>query len=230
MIGAEDIFFHEIDDIDRFVAINNKVIIRIDFDPDKATTPGGIYMGSSYWDEAGHVPRYGEVICVPSKLIHREHSGFGIEWGTDIEIKKGDTVFFGKMASYASPRITDKDKNTFYVIDYSDIILRLRGDEIYPLNGFVIVEKIVESVSSKGLILDFSKKQNKTRGIVRYTGKPLDYYFPVWSDINDPSLNIGDKVIFSLAGWTELEDERYCKLDKNLGYIQGRWIIGTYED
>jgi co-chaperonin GroES (HSP10) len=230
MTGSDDRFVHSIDSIGAYRAVNNKVIVRIDFDPDKATTPGGIYMGSSYWDEAGHVPRYGVVVGIPDKLFFREDAKFGIEWGTNIEVSPGDTVYFGKMASYASPVLKDKDGSVFYVIDYSEIIIRARGEEIYPLNGYVIVEKIEETVGGKGLILDFSKKQNKTKGIVKYVGRPVDYYFPLSAEIPEPSVSAGDKVIFSLAGWTELEDQRYSSLKGDLGYIQSRWIAAAYED
>lgn len=202
--------------------LNNHIIVKVDFDPEEDRTEGGLFKGNGTWDEAGHVARYGTVVSVCSRLYEREVHRFGIEWGTEIDVKEGDTVYFGKMAGYDSPILTKGDE-MFFVVDYSEVILRIR-DGIYPLNGFVIVERVEEEKKSV-LETSFSRKLNKRKGIVRYTGKQLDYYFPKYKGIvGAKGLNEGDKVLFSISAWTELEDSRYAKLDPKLGYIQDRWI------
>lgn len=209
--------------------INNKVIVRIYHDPEMETTESGLYKGNSWWDETGHLVRYGEVVSVCDSLIEREQYGFGVEWGTEIEVKKGDTVYFTKMEAYNSP-LFSFEGNLYAIMDYSELILRIRVEEYYPLNGYVIVKKVEETASST-LIVDFAKQQNKSKGIVKWCGKQLGYYFPKSSEIVEAEdINEGDMVLFSLAGFTSLEDSRYAKLDTDLGYIQRRWIVAKLID
>lgn len=204
--------------------INNKVILRVDYDPEEEKTEAGIYKGSGWWDSTGHLVRYGEVVSVCDKLFEREEDGFGVEWGTEVEVQVGDTVYMSKMESYNAP-LFKKDGKIYFVVDYSELVLRIRDGVVYPLNGYLIVEKVEETAKANGLILDFSKHQNKKKGIVREVGSKLRYYFPKSSNIVDAEVEKHDLVLFSLSGFTTLEDSRYAKLDKNLGYIQRRWVI-----
>jgi len=164
------------------------------------------------------------VVKTPKMLLFRDDHKFGMEWGTVIEVEEGDVVYFGKMASYGAAVLSD-DKGSYYLIHYSELILKLSGEELYPLNGYVVVTKEDDVVKSK-LIIVPSKKHNKRLGVVKYIGRPNTHYFPKSKKIQEiTGISEGDRVMFGIAGWTELEDPRYAKLDKNIGYIHRRWIV-----
>jgi len=201
--------------------INNKVVLRVWDDPTKWE---GLIKGSSYWEESSHLVRYGEIVGVCDKLYEREVDGFGIEWGTRLEVEVGDVVYTTKMASYNAPSF-EKDGQFYWIVDYSELVLRIRDGVIYPLNGYVLLDKKDEQAQSTILNLDCTKHQNKKQGIVRYVGEKLSYYFPKTLGLKDDDLEVGSNVLFALSGFTFLEDDRYAKLDKSLGYIQRRWII-----
>ena len=225
MIGHEQRY---IDPINRITPLNNKVLVKIDFDPENDTTESGLVKGSAKWDEAGHVVRYGTVVSTPKKLLEREIYAFGIEWGTEIEVQAGDTVYFGKMAGYNS-EVVKINGDIHFLVDYSELILRIREERIYPLNGFILLDKVTDFHGEGKISISFLTKDDKKRGIVKYVGRMNDYYFPVKNDyVEATDINEGDEVIFSIAGFTELEDSRYAKLQA-MGYMQRRWIIGKIE-
>lgn len=223
MVGLEERSLGVLDELP--TPINNRVIVRIDYDPTEQRSEMGIIMGSSWWEETEHVIRFGEIVSVCGELFEREVYGFGVEWTTDIEVEIGDTVYFTKMEAYNCPFFT-KDEKVYCIMDYSELILRIRGDEYYPLNGYVICKKVEEQAQSSIINTDVTKKQNKNKGIIKWAGKPIESYFPKKSNIiESDDINEGDSVLFSLAGFTSLEDKRYAKLDIDLGYIQRRWIV-----
>ena len=81
-----------IEDIEIVRPCNNKVLVKVEEVTGKSKS--GLIVGLADWDEAGHVTRSGEVVRIPNKLFHRGNNRFGIEWETNIEIKKGDIVYW----------------------------------------------------------------------------------------------------------------------------------------
>lgn len=222
MIGAEGRYIGEIDL--EITPINNRVILRIDHDPENERSEAGLIMGSTSWEHTEHLCRFGTVVSVCDRLYEREYNGFGIEWGTSIEVEIGDVCYFTKMEA-DNATLFKKDGAYYLIADYAELILRIRDGVYYPLNGYIILDKIEETDTSDWLNLDFTKKHNKKKGIVRWVGKKLDYYFPKSSNIVELDCVEGDSVLFSLSGFTSLEDKRYAKLDDTLGYLQRRWIV-----
>lgn len=207
--------------------LNNNVLVRVDFDPsDDVVTKSGIVLSGVAgltWQEASYVPRWGVVEMIPDRLKCKPDYNFQgvMDWQTELEISVGDKVFFSAMTSANAIIIEDGAK--YYLINYADLILR--GD-MYPLNGYAIVEKVTEKTRRNGLILDFCDHINKKLGIVRYVGKPnLSYY---GSDMVDAIVEVGDEVIFEAGFWTALEDELFATVSKDLGYVQRMWVIGKY--
>lgn len=187
-----------------------------------------IEFAGSEWNEAAHISRYGVVVRVPERLTlktfeNMESPGM-MEWETDIEIEEGDLVFFGKMASANAP-IINVGESTYFLLNYGDLILRVRDGDVSPLNGYVLLEKVVETVRVEGLVLDFGDRVNKRMGVVTHIGTPNASYFG--SDSIDADVEIGDKVIFRGDFFGELEEEMFAKLEKGLGYVQLRWVVGV---
>ena len=207
--------------------LNNKVLIKVDVVPaDGFVLSSGLIVAGSKWDDAGHVARYGTVVKAPSRLLYRKDWDFdgAMEWETEVEIQEGDAVFFGKIASANAPAVHVGD-DTFYIMNYGDLLLRVRNEEIYPLNGYVILEPVIDKVRKRGLILDFGDHQNKMLGVVKYVGRKNDGYYA--SEAEDADVNVGDTVIFEGNFYTEIENDVFATLPKGLGYCQACWIIGV---
>ena len=202
---------------------NNRLLVKVDVVDGRRN---GIYVGAADWDIAGHVTRTGVVVKTPSKLFFRSKGDeWGVEWLTDLEACVGDEAFWGIMEGSNCP-IVYCGSDIYYLVDYASIRMLKRGEEIIPVNGFVLVEKKEEVDRTSVLIVDHAKKVNKSRGVVIKSGKPnVEYYGAEQYDAQN--LKEGDEVMFSISAWTELEDERYARFNKGVGYIQGRWIIAS---
>lgn len=202
---------------------NNNVLVKVEFFPDENN--GGLVKGNADWNESAHVARYGTVERRPWWLFNRKQYGWGMDWEFPFKcdtLVEGDTVYFGLMESFSCP-VIKVGTDIYYLVKFSEIILVKRGEEIIPLNGYVLVEEYNETAKSKIIIVDFSKKQNKKRGIVRYIGVPNTRYRH--DEAQDAeNISVGDIVNFRMNLWTEVEDERYQTLGKGLGYVQRRWI------
>ena len=219
MLGSRDrIIIH--DKITNIKPVLNRVLVKVG-KVDNNKSSNGLYLGDSEWDKSGHLNRRGEVIRLPSKLWFAREFGFGIQWGTEMEVEEGDIVYFGIMSVYDAPAIID-DGVVYLLIQYHDLLFSLRGNKVIPLNGYVLIEKVDEKVKQSSLILDFNKKQDKKRGIVRYIGKPNSYYDSGMCD--SIGFDVGDEVDLMMINFTFLEDKRYRTFEKNIGYVQRRWI------
>jgi co-chaperonin GroES (HSP10) len=111
----------------------------------------------------------------------------------------------------------------YLIIPYTDLIARKR-DELYPSNGYALVEKVIEETRVSGLILETCDFHNKQLGIVRYVGKPNLSYSD--KNVKDADVEVGDKVVFEGNFFNSLEYKTFAKEDVNLGFIQLCWVQG----
>lgn len=209
----------------RFVPCNNKVLCKVEvldgFDKSR-----GFFTGNAEWSNEGQmVTRYGSIVALPKKLSFREKpQDLGLEWKTSLEAKVGDIAYWGIMEGANCPLI-QVGEETYYLIDYAEIRLLKREEEIIPVNGFVLLEEVKEGQKGSIIAPESFKKTDKKRGIVRYLGRRNECYYP---DIHyDAHLEVGDTVLFGAGVLTELEDERYFSVARGLFYAQRRWIIAT---
>lgn len=207
---------------------NNNVLVRIDVLPEdgyelKLKSGLVLEMAGDKWNESDRLSRFGVVENVPSRLIGRGESAFegAMEWETDMELEKGDVVYFTKIGSANAPAIYVDDE-VYLLIPYSEIILK-NTNGILPLNGNCIVEKVTDKVKIEGLLLDFGDFENKQLGIVRYVGSPNKSYY--MSSAVDADVRVGDKVVFQGNFWTELEADMFSTIDGELGFVQRNWIV-----
>lgn len=204
--------------------VNNLVLIKIDVIPDDGhKLESGIITAGSKWDDASHLARHGTVIRVPKRLVTRGQSTHetAMMWKTIIEIKEGDTVFFGKMASANAPEL-QVNGDRYYLMPYYELIARVRNKKIYPLNGYCLVEPVMDKLRIEGLKLDFNDKQNKRMGKVKYVGRRNDGYFA--TQAIDADVSPGDIVLFEGNFYTELEQDIYASWGEKIGFVQRCWI------
>lgn len=200
--------------------VNNNVLVRMDFIPDNDvlfTTESGfkLILAGGEWSEASRMARFGKVEMVPS-FLH------DMEWGTEIEVEKGDIIYFGKMASANAPSL-EVDGVLYYIIPYSELIAKVVKNGMYPLNGYVLLEKTTGKHEADGLDLSFADFHDKRLGTVRYVGRPNSFYFG--TNAIDADVSVGDQVVFEGNYWTELEDSMFAELKEELGFVQRCWVI-----
>lgn len=206
--------------------VNNYVLVEVQL-TEEAKSKSGLYLGNAEWDNAGHLTRHGIVRAVPEdglKYAPRDH--YGAEWDTEMQLFPLDEVFWGIMSAFDCPVIED-DGKTYFLIKYHDLIASRvsvvdYGDAILPLNGYVLCRPYMED--RKMSTISLPPVHDKQRGIVTHVGMPnSEYHMNTGQDAVD--VEVGDIVTLWAPMLTELEDPRYAVLDKNLSYVQRRWIV-----
>ena len=214
--------------VEQIVPCTNHLLVKVDV---VDCTKNGLYVANREWDSDGStVTRFGTIVSLPRELFHRKNANdFGIEWETEMEAQVGDVAYWGIMEGFDCPKIICGD-DIYFLIDYAEIRVLVRGEEVIPVNGFVLVEEFSDGIKSDFLITDFASKANHKKGIVKYTGKRnASYYNGDEATVDPKELNVGETVLLQISAWTRLEDSRFSSMDKHLGYAQGRWIIAKLD-
>lgn len=157
-----------------------------------ATTKAGIIVGfqpeTKYVDEEGsHIADMtiteGEVIALP---IHHYTESYTI----DNEVQVGDQVWFSYFSSLHGTDVW-VGKELYRLIRYDGLVAARRGEEIIILNGYVLLEEVMEEKEDNGIWSPAHKLTD--RGIIRYLGSKRAYDIPALTD--DIDLNVGDTVL-----------------------------------
>lgn len=219
--------------------LSNLVLVRVDNlleDGHVFKTESGleIILAGGEYEETTRITRYGTVAKVPEHLwLRNKDNHNGMEWKTDMELEVGDLVYFGIMSSanaievHISACDDPTSHITYFLLDYREILMRIRKGVIRPLNGFVLMKKIMEdTVKISGLVLDFVKQRNKNKGVITHVGEPNEYYLGVGGIddyAEDADVVVGDVVSLSIPAVTPLEDNTFAEMDEYY-YCQRRWI------
>ena len=157
-----------------------------------ATTKAGIIVGfqpdTKYVDEEGsHIADMtvteGDVIALP---IHHWTEGYTI----DGELQVGDHAWFNYFSSLHGTDVW-VGKDLYRLIHYSGMVARMRGGEITILNGYVLLEEVMEAKEDNGIWSPAHVL--KDRGIVRFMGGKRDYEHVALTD--DIDIAVGDEVL-----------------------------------
>jgi hypothetical protein len=208
-------------ELDEGVIPQNAVLLEMTHSSEGIKSKGGIIVGYNLDDEypeedtshaADLAEIYAKVYKLPEKLTYTE-DGLGMSWDCDMELEIGDIVWFNTIESLNAVEILCEDK-IFKLIPYQDIYcskrlymwgtqlngrtLRQEKVKMYKvimLNGYVLCEPLYLKNTSP-LAVSEKGEEDKTRGIVRYIGKPnRSYLNPNYVDFQD--LEVGDEVIFN---------------------------------
>ena len=191
---------------------NNYVLLEMMHSSEGIKSKGGIIVGvlldEDYDDEttthaADLTEVYGKVYKLPEKLTYAEN---GMQWDCDMDLQVSDIVFFNVIESKNAVEIVCEDK-LYKLIPYQDCYCAKRlgkiwrgyggatgEDVVVMLNGYVLCKPTYVQTDSPLAVED--KKEDKTRGIIRFVGKPnRSYLNPNYVDFVD--LHIGDLVLFN---------------------------------
>lgn len=208
----------------RLKLMANKVLVKPSREIDELIFTDGqkIFIESKAAPEM-HAPTRGTIVNICETLNY-----YAMPWLTDIEAKRGDEV----ISSYesilycfndgdTSRTFVDENNDKYFLLDYSDLFIAIRDNEVIPLNGYAICEPIEESVSSSFLIPDELKRFRSDKfGRVAYLGSAnREYYITngnkdIRHDLVDAKdVSVGDVVIFDKNCDLPLEYDIHQSLD-----------------
>lgn len=176
-----------------YVPYRQKVLIK-PRSKDGQTSKGGLIVGfnpdAKYVDEQGsHIADMtatdGIVVALP---LHH----YTADYTTQPEVMVGDRVWFSYRGSLHGIDVW-VGKELYRLINYDMLTAAERNGEIIILNGYVLLEEVIEGPTSD-IVYAGEQKANPTKGIVRFMGTKREYpsHYPYTDDID---LEIGDEVL-----------------------------------
>jgi len=186
----------------------NHVLIKIVFRAEGAHTKSGIIYGfnedltygnpedtdtSSHSADLAEV--WGVVKGVPNGLYYNQSDpSHSMPWNCDMDLQYGDVVWYNVIEAKNSVEI-ECENDIYKLIPYQDCYVAKRKGEVICLNGYVLCEHAYFEEKSR-LAPPGQKKIDKTRGIIKYFGKPNKRYLrQEYNDFID--LREGDEVVFA---------------------------------
>lgn len=206
--------------IEKIKVPNNWVCIETDNSNEYVKLGGEkIILDISYAPEQ-HSQTVGKVVKVCDHIHFSKKSHPSHPYDVPVELKEGDTVIFHFLAvrnAKNEGKQMTQDGKTYSFIPYSEIFCALRGDDVFPVNGWILVEPLEKELPKTSIILtDLSKGSSETHGIVKYIGAKVKDYkdFPNLGE--DPDVAVGDKIMFSKLDSIPLQYELHNSLGRLL--------------
>jgi len=187
----------------KFDRTPNKVLVKPTRGTNEVILSGGvkIYMDNRFGKEK-HAPTTGIIIAHCGKLIPAR-----MLWENTNEIQTGDYAIYSyESAIYAMDEmhgrlIFDEDGDVYFLIDYEDLFVVKRNDQVIPVNGYLLVSPLGEKSSSAFTI---SKEDNNSAryGTIEYIGTRNTQYIAAGKNRDDvfdfeENISQGDIIIFS---------------------------------
>lgn len=205
-----------LDTIVGFKPLNNFVLLG---NPTSTEKIGGLFIDTTYKPE-DHVEIINEVIAVPERLKFNE-------WETEMQLRVGDKVWVNYLAIIKGERV-QVDGNVYVLVPYEKIILTKRGDEIVMLNGYVLIEPVLEEKQESEIVILLKQaKQASQRGYIRHMGIPNKRYTDeIHTDEID--IKIGDMVGLK-HGYNSKLESSYHQTIGDYWVVQRRNIVAAFD-
>ena len=221
--------------------INTVVIKLIDMNESISFKDGSKFYLSTKFEPQDHVPVWGEVVGLPSKLyFNKKDIPNSMEWETDMELHVGDTVYMEYLAvlralstefnpadAYPQPQWFKQDGVYYIIIRYQDIYFRVVDNEIFPINGYCVAKPInVRQKEYKGIILPEPEKKSRKWAEITYVGKSCKDFVDK-KDRDSGDVKAGDVVLFNRWSNQKVENKLHQTLFKDDGdyfVIQRKWM------
>jgi len=224
--------------------LNNWVLVLPDKDYDKI----GSMELADIFEPGKRVSVFGEVLSLPKTLwywkekvqhfeqfkeyeelalLAQDYNRESLEYDTDIELQVGDRVAFrylAKMNAYTDGLVFDTDRGKAILMPYDLIYMAIRGEQMHPINGWVIVEPIdytLAEIRAKlgGMVADLQDERKEGIGVVAAVGSPLRGYLKFdYQDVDE--VQVGQTIRFRKDLLTPIE----WKSHKELGSGKNPYI------
>lgn len=203
-----------------FTPTHNKVLVKVTDTYNIKKSKGGLILSNAAHEEAkadseGYnlsewIIRHGEVVRMPRTLTKT-----GYDWEPCEEIEIGDEVYWSIVRFFDYPAFK-KDYDFYLVVDYCDIYLRKRKEEITPVNGYYMFTQ--ETVTKS--IMEYEYEKNTEWHFLEKKGKDV-----VYDHHNDTQVwEVGEKCLLSVPPF-KLEADTDGEFDKQYFLAQKRHIL-----
>lgn len=220
----------------------------------------------SQLDLAQHVSTTGIVILPPERLCYNgdlidhymKNEGVSIDiaamiselrtssshYKTTMDLISGDKIFFKYIEQYNTVkegRVVETNGERLLLINYDCLILALRDGEPIMLNGYILVEPILDVNEADNVASQFSKvgengllkplkKELKSKklqlGRIKFAGSICDGYLDFPKEKDDNLAQVGDIIAFEPRYGISLEHEYHREFyDKRLIRIHRKDIL-----
>lgn len=232
------------EDIERLKPMPNMVLAKFDFKGgliDEIEINNGkasLYFDPSYEKQWNASP-WCTVIKAPDRLfVSQKSRDRSLDWETDIEISVGDRILIEYYVVTNALKLADYEKGGAYIVGddlyilfrYDAIVLKMVGDTVVPINGFVLATPTEEKIDTTLAVPDTAKKQSERVFRITHVGRPVKRY------INEPDMHDTDEVrvgdLVRLRGKVayQLERDIHRQLDQEYYKFQRKHIVGIYDE
>ena len=217
--------------------LNNRVLVRTAYRNEEVMSEGGIILiagTETDWRPAEHTNRISEVVVIPERLnfSNRPTDYDSMPWDTDIQIQVGDLVWHDFMAVHNCVNVVadNQPDEEYKLLNYQDLYVVKRGEEIIPLNGYCLCEEVLEKRLSDMQVTD--PKVDNRFGKVVYLAEPNREYRQS-KTTDEAEVAVGDVIIKRKAAiHILLESKDHARFDGDKMYfiIQRRDVYGVVEE
>jgi len=142
--------------------VGNKVLVQVIDTFNEFRSHGGIDVVNATHEDAWadskeatiseFVIRFGTVKSVPTKITRGS-----FDYETELEIQPGDIVYWN-LISFKEHVPLIHNGRKYLLVDYHEILFRIREGKMTPINGFCLLEPIAEETK----VLAYTTKQSVT--------------------------------------------------------------------
>lgn len=178
--------------------VYNRVLVQVIDTFNEFKTKAGVAVVNAAHDEAWadseqasiteFIPRHGIVHSLPKRITKGS-----FDYDTELEIEPGDIVYWNSISFKESiPLVYGKKK--FLLVDYHELLLRIRYDKITPINGFALLR----AVEKEEKVLSYTVQRNVTeRWEIAYMPEKVNVELNKWNEF-DNVWEVGDIVYLAV--------------------------------
>jgi len=186
------------------------------------------------------------VVAVPKKLIYKQtapsvvgkptpHYSMlaadlypeSVTFDVDMEVKVGDTIYFHYLTKQNCEQdsrvITDEYGDKLYLVKYDSCFVVKRKEEIIPINGYVIAERITFTEKFDKIELPewLKNKDSVKYAKIKYVGTPVRGY-RTEHNVCEQNIEIeeGDVVVYDKNSDIPLQYSFHNNLENDSEYIR----------
>jgi co-chaperonin GroES (HSP10) len=212
------------DELRNINLVPNRVLIQTVDNQSKVMVDGHhAFTIDTQFSEEMHAPVTGIVVNHPKYLIPEL-----MDWHTDMDIMVGDyAVYTYESAIHAltpehGREFHDEHGNQYLMIDYGDILAIRRDNVVKPINGYLLVEHLLEEHQTA---FKLPTLKSMRYGTVAYISPRNKCYFAAGRVRNDTydfneDIKVGDLVLFSKFSDVPLEYDAHSSIDKGKKFFR----------
>jgi len=196
---------------------NNYVLVTPEIGYDKVVVGGKEIAIDTSFEPEMHSPTSGYVVKCCEHLIFNQNDPTSTAYDTDVELKGGDKVWFHFLAirlAIQYGQVFNMENQMVVAIPYDKIYAGKRGDKVFTVNGWYLIEPEEKALPKTTLIIpDTVKGDSEVTGTVRFTPTPIRGYHGHPELGSDKGYaKAGDRVLFRVVDSIPLQYAYHANL------------------